>query len=83
MTTKNDLFLITGATGKTGAHTVRLLRERGLRVRAFVHALDDRAHQLAEQGAEIVQGTCWTFPPSALRCLASPQPTSITRLSRV
>src|SRR6201997_561481 len=62
MTTKNDLFLITGATGKTGAHTVRLLRERGLRVRAFVHALDDRAHLLAEQGAEIVQGDLLDFP---------------------
>jgi NAD(P)H dehydrogenase (quinone) len=62
MTTKNDLFLITGATGKTGAHTVRLLRERGLRVRAFVHVLDDRAHRLAEQGAEIVQGDLLDFP---------------------
>lgn len=62
MTTKNDLFLITGATGKTGAHTVRLLRERGLRVRAFVHALDDRADRLAEQGAEVVQGDLLDFP---------------------
>jgi NAD(P)H dehydrogenase (quinone) len=62
MTTKNDLFLITGATGKTGAHTVRLLRERGLRVRAFVHALDDRADQLTEQGAEVVQGDLLDFP---------------------
>jgi nucleoside-diphosphate-sugar epimerase len=39
MTATNELFLITGATGKTGAHTVRLLRERGLRVRALVHTL--------------------------------------------
>jgi NAD(P)H dehydrogenase (quinone) len=61
MTTKNDLFLITGATGNTGAHTVRLLRERGLRVRAFVHALDDRADRLAEQGAEVVQGDLLDF----------------------
>ncbi|MFE4831241.1 NmrA family NAD(P)-binding protein [Streptomyces sp. NPDC056672] len=30
------LFLITGATGKTGAGTVRLLLERGHRVRALV-----------------------------------------------
>ena len=28
MTENKDLFLITGATGNTGAHTVRLLRER-------------------------------------------------------
>src|SRR5271168_3388260 len=62
MTTKKDLFLITGATGKTGAHTVRLLREKGLRVRAFVHALDDRADRLSEQGAEVVQGDLLDFP---------------------
>ena len=34
MTDTDELFLITGATGNTGAHTVSLLRERGLRVRA-------------------------------------------------
>src|ERR1700676_353943 len=61
MTTKNDLFLITGATGNTGAHTVRLLRERGLRVRAFVHASDDRVDRLAELGAEVVQGDLLNF----------------------
>jgi NAD(P)H dehydrogenase (quinone) len=62
MTTKGDLFLITGATGKTGAHTVRRLRERGLRVRALVHSLDERAHGLAELGAEVVQGDLLDFP---------------------
>jgi uncharacterized protein YbjT (DUF2867 family) len=62
MTTKSDLFLITGATGKTGALTVRLLCEQGLRVRALVHSLDDRANQLAEQGAEVVQGDLLDFP---------------------
>jgi NAD(P)H dehydrogenase (quinone) len=62
MTTNSDLFLITGATGKTGAHTVRLLREQGLRVRAFVHALDERAHRLTELGAEVVQGDLLDFP---------------------
>ena len=62
MTTNDDLFLITGATGKTGAHTVRRLRERGLRVRALVHALDGRAERLAEQGAEVVQGDLLDFP---------------------
>ena len=35
MSTKNDrLFLITGATGNTGDTTVRLLLQRGHRVRA-------------------------------------------------
>lgn len=62
MTTKDDLFLITGATGKTGAHTVRILRERGLNVRALVRSLDNRAERLAEQGAEVVQGDLLSFP---------------------
>jgi NAD(P)H dehydrogenase (quinone) len=43
MSDTTDLFLITGATGKTGAPTVELLRQRGFRVRALVHSLDDRA----------------------------------------
>lgn len=62
MTDSKELFLITGATGNTGAHTVRLLRERGLRVRAFVHTLDDRAAGLRELGAEVVQGDLLDFP---------------------
>jgi NAD(P)H dehydrogenase (quinone) len=62
MTATTDLFLITGATGNTGAHTVRLLRERGLRVRAFVHTLDDRAARLRELGAELIQGDLLDFP---------------------
>jgi NAD(P)H dehydrogenase (quinone) len=62
MATKNDLFLVTGATGKTGAHTVRLLREQDLPVRALVHTLDGRAERLAEQGAEVVQGDLLDFP---------------------
>jgi NAD(P)H dehydrogenase (quinone) len=62
MTDTNELFLITGATGNTGAHTVRLLRERGLRVRALVHTLDDRGARLGELGAEVVQGDLLDFP---------------------
>jgi uncharacterized protein YbjT (DUF2867 family) len=62
MTNNTDLFLITGATGNTGAHTVRLLREGGHRVRAFVHTLDDRSTRLAEQGAEVVAGDLHDFP---------------------
>jgi uncharacterized protein YbjT (DUF2867 family) len=50
------LFLITGATGKTGAPTVGLLRERGFRVRALVHSVGDRATRLRELGAEVVHG---------------------------
>jgi uncharacterized protein YbjT (DUF2867 family) len=62
MTDTNELFLITGATGNTGAQTVRLLRERGLRVRALVHTLDERAAGLRELGAEVVQGDLLDFP---------------------
>src|SRR3984893_10879091 len=61
MTDKTDLFLITGATGNTGAPTVGLLRERGFRVRAFVHTLDDRATRLQEQGAEVIHGDLLDF----------------------
>src|SRR5271167_5152937 len=61
MTDKTDLFLITGATGNTGAPTVGLLRERGFRVRAFAHTLDDRATRLRAQGAEVVHGDLLNF----------------------
>jgi uncharacterized protein YbjT (DUF2867 family) len=57
-----ELFLITGATGKTGTHTVRLLREKGLRVRALVHADDERSRRLADLGAEVVVGDLLDFP---------------------
>ncbi len=62
MADADKLFLITGATGNTGAHTVRLLRERGQRVRALVHSVDQRADRLRELGAEVVQGDLLDFP---------------------
>jgi NAD(P)H dehydrogenase (quinone) len=49
MVFKDDLFLITGATGNTGAPTVqilRILRAAGRRVRAFVHERDARSRYL-------------------------------------
>jgi NAD(P)H dehydrogenase (quinone) len=61
MTNADELFLITGATGNTGARTVKLLRERGLRVRALVHSLDDRADRLSDLGAEVVRGDLLDF----------------------
>src|SRR5215510_8477104 len=61
MTTNTDLFLITGATGNTGAHTVRLLREGGHRVRAFVHTPDERSARLEELGAEVLAGDLLDF----------------------
>jgi NAD(P)H dehydrogenase (quinone) len=62
MSTKNDrLFLITGATGNTGDTTVRLLLQRGHRVRAFVHRSDARSEGLAAAGAEIIVGDLLDF----------------------
>jgi len=49
-------FVVTGATGKTGAHTVRLLREHGHEVTAFVHRHDERSEALAGLGADVVAG---------------------------
>jgi NAD(P)H dehydrogenase (quinone) len=49
-------FLITGATGKTGVHTVNLLLEAGHAVRALVHQEDERSEALRAAGAEIVVG---------------------------
>ncbi|MGV9933657.1 NAD(P)H-binding protein [Streptomyces olivaceoviridis] len=48
------LFLITGATGKTGRHATKRLLESGHRVRAMVHRPDERSAALADVGAEIV-----------------------------
>jgi uncharacterized protein YbjT (DUF2867 family) len=61
-----ELFLVTGATGKTGTHTVRLLREKGLRVRALVHADDERSRRLADLGAEVVVGDLLDFAAVSL-----------------
>jgi NAD(P)H dehydrogenase (quinone) len=57
----SDRYLISGATGKTGAHVVALLRARGASVRALVHTRDERAQRLAELGAEVVQGDLLDF----------------------
>ncbi|MED7828977.1 NmrA family NAD(P)-binding protein [Streptomyces chiangmaiensis] len=48
--------LVTGATGKTGRHTVRFLRKSGLPVRALVHRYDERSRQLQDLGAEVAVG---------------------------
>ncbi|MGW7008368.1 NmrA family NAD(P)-binding protein [Streptomyces sp. NPDC054933] len=49
-------FLITGATGKTGAYAATALLAHGHRVRALVHRTDERSDRLAEAGAEVVVG---------------------------
>jgi NAD(P)H dehydrogenase (quinone) len=49
-------FLVTGATGATGGHTVEQLLARGHQVRALAHREDDRSKRLQELGAEVVIG---------------------------
>ena len=49
-------FLVIGATGKTGQHTVQHLLDRGHAVRAMVHKEDERSEALRRTGAEVVIG---------------------------
>lgn len=49
-------FLITGATGKTGVHTVNHLLQAGHAVRAMVRTEDERSAALRAAGAEVVIG---------------------------
>ena len=49
-------ILVTGATGDTGRPTVRLLLQRGHRVRALARKEDERSRELAGLGAEIILG---------------------------
>ncbi|MFE3271252.1 NmrA family NAD(P)-binding protein [Streptomyces sp. NPDC059215] len=49
-------ILVTGATGKTGVFTTKILLDRGHEVRALVHRMDDRSQRLADAGATIVEG---------------------------
>ena len=45
-----------GAQGSTGRLVASLLLEQGLPVRALVHKLDSRSDELAQKGAELVEG---------------------------
>lgn len=49
-------LLVTGATGDTGRPTVRILLEKGYRVRALARKEDQRAQELRDLGAEVVIG---------------------------
>jgi NAD(P)H dehydrogenase (quinone) len=49
-------FLVIGAAGKTGRHTVQNLLEKGHAVRAMVHKEDERSQALRQAGAEVVTG---------------------------
>ncbi|MFE7745967.1 NAD(P)H-binding protein [Nocardia sp. NPDC057455] len=61
MSTSDRRFLITGAAGKTGAATTRLLLEQGHAVTAFVYREDERSHALARAGADVVAGDLRDF----------------------
>src|SRR5215470_16135178 len=49
-------MLVTGATGDTGRPTVKLLLERGHKVKALVRKDGERARILRDQGADVVVG---------------------------
>lgn len=53
----NTPILVTGAAGNVGSvgrGIVKLLRERDFQVRALVHRLDERSHELSKMGAVLV-----------------------------
>jgi NAD(P)H dehydrogenase (quinone) len=54
--TTTSVFLVTGASGRTGGHAARVLLERGHEVRALVRRFDDRAAALRDLGADVVVG---------------------------
>lgn len=56
-----DVYLISGATGKTGSRTVELLLAQGASVRALVHTLDERSERLSGLGAEVVEADLLDF----------------------
>jgi len=63
---RKSKILVIGATGgkqgSTGGQVARLLIERGLPVRAFVHHLDERANWLRSAGAELAAGDLLDYP---------------------
>jgi uncharacterized protein YbjT (DUF2867 family) len=56
-----EVYLISGATGKTGSRTVEILRAQGASVRALVHTRDERSERLSQLGAEVVQADLLDF----------------------
>src|SRR5262245_33489249 len=54
-------FLVTGATGDTGGHTVEQLLAHGHQVRALAHREDNRSKHLQKIGAEVVIGDFLDF----------------------
>jgi NAD(P)H dehydrogenase (quinone) len=57
----NPTILIAGATGATGRVATKILLEKGLSVRAFVHNEDERSQKLQALGADIAVGDLLDF----------------------
>ena len=53
---KSPLYLVTGATGITGGHTVNSLLSAHAPVRAFVPREDERSEALKQRGVELIVG---------------------------
>ena len=53
-------FLVIGATGKTGQHTVQHLLEKGHAVRAMVHKEDERSEALEARARRSWSVNCWS-----------------------
>lgn len=58
---QQETFLVTGATGYTAGYAIPALLEKGVKVRALVHTIDDRIKKLEQPGVEIVQGDLLDF----------------------
>ncbi|PSL28133.1 NmrA family NAD(P)-binding protein [Chitinophaga ginsengisoli] len=58
---QQETFLVTGATGYTAGYAIPALLEKGVKVRALVHTIDDRIKKLDQPGVEIVQGDLLDF----------------------
>ena len=54
---RKPLTLVTGATGKTGAATIKQLLAQGYPVRALARRADERSARLRQAGAEVVVGS--------------------------
>jgi NAD(P)H dehydrogenase (quinone) len=59
--TSSPLYLITGATGKTGGYAANFLLQKGHRVRVLVRKEDGRSEALHKAGAEVVVGDLTDF----------------------
>ena len=53
---KQEKYLVTGATGYTAGYVIPALLKKGVQVRGLVHKLDERSEKLAESGVEVVLG---------------------------